>query len=152
MTSASTAAPRSRAATRDRADERTVTELDLVRLEHLIRRLEAAGSAVGVPLDVLIDTAEVVPSRSVPADVVTVNSRVEVVDVVTGAAHEVTVCWPADADVAAGRVSVLSPAGAGLLGHRTGDVARWAAPDGAPHAVTVGAVLFQPEASGDYTA
>lgn len=132
--------------------DRTLTELDQVRLEHLIRRRAAAGDDVAAPLEALLDTADVVPSRSVAADIVTMNSQVRVVDAVTGEPQHLTVCWPADAQAAAGRVSVLSPLGAGLLGHRAGSVARWCAPDGAPHAVTVEAVLFQPEASGDYTA
>jgi len=32
-----------------------------------------------------------------------------------------------------------------------GDVARWALPDGTQRAAEIRAVLFQPEASGDYT-
>lgn len=147
----SSAALASAARLSDRAFERTLTELDHVRLEHLIRRTEASGGTVAVPLEALMDTAEIVPSRSVAADVVTVNSRVQVADPASGESHELTVCWPADADVATGRVSVLSPVGAGLLGQRAGGVARWSAPDGAAHLVDVVAVLYQPEASGDYT-
>jgi regulator of nucleoside diphosphate kinase len=72
-------------------------------------------------------------------------------DLATGSEYSLTLCYPADADPAAGRVSVLSPVGASLLGLRVGEVARWQGPAGDTHAAEVVALLFQPEASGDYT-
>ena len=58
---------------------------------------------------------------------------------------------PADAEPLAGFVSVLSPIGSALLGLRVGSVARWASPTGDEMAAEILAILFQPEASGDYT-
>jgi regulator of nucleoside diphosphate kinase len=46
---------------------------------------------------------------------------------------------------------VLSPLGGSLLGLRVGDVAQWHTPRGEERMVRVVEVLFQPEASGDYT-
>ena len=51
---------------------------------------------------------------------------------------------------AAGFVSAPSPLGAGLLGLRAGDTARWRTPDGQEASAEIVEVLFQPEASGDY--
>ena len=48
-------------------------------------------------------------------------------------------------------ISVLSPVGAALLGLRVGDTARWTGPGGQRGSARVSALLFQPEASGDYT-
>jgi regulator of nucleoside diphosphate kinase len=45
----------------------------------------------------------------------------------------------------------LTPVGASLLGLQVGAVARWQSPIGEPCAAEVLAILFQPEASGDYT-
>ena len=50
-----------------------------------------------------------------------------------------------------GFISVLSPLGASLLGLRVGDVAQWRTPRGEERMARVVEVLFQPEASGDYT-
>ena len=58
---------------------------------------------------------------------------------------------PQDAEPHLGFISVLSPVGASLLGLRVGSVARWQAPHGEECAAVVAAILFQPEASGDYT-
>jgi regulator of nucleoside diphosphate kinase len=61
------------------------------------------------------------------------------------------VCYPEDARPSDGFVSVLSPAGSSLLGLRVGDLARWRTPTGDEGTAEVVAILFQPEASGDYT-
>lgn len=127
--------------------ERTLTELDHVRLTRLLQR-QAAQLA---PIGELLDWAHVVPSRAVEADVVTMCSRVQLHDPARGATSTVTLCYPGDADPAAGFVSVLSPVGRALLGLRVGDVARWATPDGGSQSAAIVALPYQPENSGDYT-
>jgi regulator of nucleoside diphosphate kinase len=128
-------------------DERTLTELDHVR----IARLLPASPNPAHPLGELLDGADVVPSRAVAADVVTMYSTVVVADVASGQERKLTLCYPSDAEPAEGFISVLAPVGASLLGLRVGDVARWRTPDGEPNETEVRAILFQPEASGDYT-
>lgn len=128
--------------------ERTLTELDHVRLTGLLRR---APAATGSPLDDWLDGADLVPSREVAPDVVTMYSQVLLADALTGARRTLTLVYPADAEPEAGFVSVLSPVGAALLGRRVGTSATWVTPDGRRHAAEIVAVLFQPEASGDYT-
>lgn len=126
--------------------ERTLTELDFVRLEKL------TAQALPAALAELLDAADVLPSREMPADVVTMNSQVEVEDPSTRQRQKITVCYPSDAQPGAGFVSVLSPVGIGLLGVKSGTLAKWDMPNGAQGAARVVAVLFQPEASGDYAA
>jgi regulator of nucleoside diphosphate kinase len=133
-------------------DERTLTELDHARLARLIRSHgDTVARPDGTPLDDLLDAAELVPSRTVSPDVVTMYSQVEVADLETGRRRRLTVCYPADAEPAAGFVSVLSPVGWSLIGRRVGAIARWRTPGGDEGAAEVVAVLFQPESSGDYT-
>lgn len=126
--------------------DRVFTELDAVRIARL-----GDGAVPPTLLDDL-DAGEVVPSTVIPADVVTMNSVVEVLDHASGRRRRYTVCYPGDADPGNGRISVLSPLGASLLGLAAGAEASWVAPSGERRAVTVVAVLFQPEASGDYVA
>jgi len=123
---------------------RTLTQLDFSRLCKLNR---------GTLPDILDDTvplADLVDSRQVAGDVVTMNSQVEV-RLASGERSRFTLVYPADAEPAMGRVSVLSPLGASLLGLRVGDTARWTTPTGGNQTAQVLAVPFQPEASGDYT-
>ncbi|MBU0747794.1 MAG: GreA/GreB family elongation factor [Gammaproteobacteria bacterium] len=124
--------------------ERTLTDLDYSRLTKLVNR------QVPPVLDDLLANAEVTSSRTVQADVVTMYSRVELVDVHTHRRQVLTICYPQDAEPAAGFISVLSPVGISLLGLRTGDVAKWHTPHGEECAAVVESIQFQPEATGDY--
>ena len=132
--------------------ERTLTELDHVRLLSLARRhRRSEGSHFpGAAIEQLLDACAVVPSRQVSPDVVTMYSQVQLQDRVSGLRSKLTLCYPADAEPAAGFVSVLSPVGASLLGQTVGSVARWSTPAGEERAAEILAILFQPEASGDY--
>jgi regulator of nucleoside diphosphate kinase len=132
--------------------ERTLSELDHVRLLNLLRRV-ARGDVSAPPwraIEDVLDASDLVPSREVAPDVVTMHSQILLQDTQTGQRNTLTLCYPEQADPAVGRVSVLSPVGIALLGLRVGSVARWVGPSGDEKAVEIVAVLFQPESSGDY--
>lgn len=124
--------------------ERKLTELDFVRLNKLV-----AAGAVPQLADVL-DEAEVVPARAIPADVVTMNAQFVTRDLKHQRRQVLTLCYPADAAPAKGFISVLSPAGTSLIGLPAGAVARWMTPNGEEAVAEIEGVLSQPEASGDY--
>ena len=125
--------------------ERTLTDLDFARLTRLL------SQQLPPTLADLLASAEVMKSRAVNADVVTMYSRVEVVDAHTRRRQVLTICYPDDAEPAAGCISVLSPVGISLLGLKTGDIARWLTPTGEECAAEVAAIQYQPEAAGDYS-
>jgi regulator of nucleoside diphosphate kinase len=77
-----------------------------------------------------LERALVLEPDEVPRDVVTMNTRVRVVDVKSGDQRELTLVFPADADVSARRISVLAPLGTAILGYREGDEIEWAMPGG----------------------
>ncbi|HEY0877323.1 MAG TPA: nucleoside diphosphate kinase regulator [Zeimonas sp.] len=126
---------------------RLLNELDHVRLDRLLSRKGQAAET----LNELLDDADTVPPRQVPGDVVTMYTRVTVVDLADGARRTLTLCYPEDADASAGFVSVLSPIGTALLGLRVGEETEWTTPTGAVQRLRIAELLFQPEASGDYT-
>lgn len=133
--------------------ERTLTELDHRRLVNLLlrdRRGKAFSSAA-LPLEHLLDACDLVASRQVSPDVATMYSRLLLRDPDSDRRYQLTLCYPADADPAAGFVSALSPVGSSLLGMRVGNVARWFTPAGEQREAEILAVLFQPEDSGDYS-
>lgn len=125
--------------------QRLLTELDFTRVSKLNR-----GQ---LPEDLVEDlnSADLVVSRDIASDIVTMNSQVEVVHEGTATRQKYTLCYPADADAGRGLISVLSPVGSALLGRRVGDTARWQMPQGEARSAKVAAILFQPEAAGDYT-
>jgi len=133
--------------------ERTLTELDHVRLLNLVRRDRRRSDGPPPPplaIEQVLDACAIVPSRQAPPDVVTMYSQVLLQDLASGERSKLTLCYPQDAEPAAGFVSVLSPVGASLLGLRVGGVARWRTPAAQARAAEILAILFQPEASGDY--
>lgn len=69
--------------------------------------------------------ADTCDSASIPSDVVTMGSKVEFLDEETGEQHQVELVFPKDADMAANRVSVLTPIGAGLIGLSRGSTIDW---------------------------
>lgn len=124
--------------------ERMLTELDFARLSKL------HGPHPTSELADLLTWADVTSSRTVHADVITMYTRIELVATYTRLRQTLTVCYPGDAEPAAGRVSVLSPVGVSLLGLKVGDTAKWKTPQGNECTADVEAILFQPEAAGDY--
>ena len=131
------------------ARERVLTELDHVRLATLSLRNSRGRLPEG--LDAVLDDARVVPSQKVASDVVTMYSQVLLHFVNDGVKRKLTLCYPQDAEPQFGFVSVLSPIGLSLLGQQVGATVRWVSPDGSERMAEVDAILFQPEASGDYT-
>lgn len=134
------------------ANERTLTELDHVRLTTLVTRHRGGrpSSPATLPIEHLLDSADVVPWAQIGSDVVTMLSRVHVKDLQTNEEREITLCYPADADASVGFVSILSPMGWSLLGQRAGTTVLWPTPSGGKLAAEIVGVLFQPEASGEF--
>jgi regulator of nucleoside diphosphate kinase len=83
------------------------------------------------------DRAEVVPAEALPPGVVAVGSEVEFLDTATGEARWVRVVLPGEADIAEGRISVLSLVGAGLIGLSEGQSIDWPTQDGRLRRLTV---------------
>lgn len=77
-----------------------------------------------------IDRAEIHSASSLPADVVTMYSQVEYRDEASGRTRSVQLVYPADADISVGRVSILTPVAAGLIGLSAGQSIRWPDRDG----------------------
>lgn len=102
-------------------------------------------------LDLLdeLNRAQVVAPEEVPPDVVTMSSRVRLLDLDQGTTFEYTLVYPQDADYSAGRISIVAPVGAAMLGYRVGDVVEWEVPAGRRR-LRVEEVLFQPEAAGRF--
>jgi len=94
--------------------------------------------------------ANVVPREEIPADVVTMNSRVIFENEATGERREVTLVYPGGADIDAGKISVLVPIGTALLGLRVGQSIEWELPGGEKQRYRIVALPYQPEAAGEH--
>ena len=128
-----------------------ITEFDLQRLRELIveaRRADRRPNAYLEDLEQELVRGKVVAPREVPADVVTMNSKVHLQDLDSGEDMIYTLVFPADADRTQSKISVLAPIGTAMLGYRVGDIFDWEVPDGLRRLKVI-EVIYQPEASGD---
>jgi regulator of nucleoside diphosphate kinase len=126
-----------------------VTSTDMERLQLLIESARQRRRWEDLHLRALaqeLDAADVVEPEDVPADVVTMRSRVRVLDMATGQESTYTMCYPSEASLEAGRLSVLAPIGTALLGYREGDVIEWPVPGGV-RVLKIVELLHQPEAA-----
>ena len=130
---------------RDHTEPIIVTDVDLERLRAVI---DQHATAVAEALESELHRARIVPRHEVPADVVTMNSEVVYEDCATGARRTVRVVYPRDADPATGRISVVAPIGAALLGLSVGQAIEWRVPGG-HRRLRVVAIGYQPEAAGE---
>lgn len=129
--------------------ERLLNELDHRRLALL--RGKSAHQDIPEEIDELLEGADTLPPSAMPPDVITMHSQILVEDEDGTNSRKLVLCYPPDSDPTAGRLSVLSPLGAALLGQRKGALVRWDAPDGTRKSLRIAAIPFQPEANGDYT-
>lgn len=133
------------------SNPRTMTEFDLRRLDALFDRIRhqvRPPSTLSV-LERELARAVVVSPQQVPSTVVTMNSKVEVVDLETDERRSLTVVFPALAGIDEGRISVLAPLGTALIGCCEGANVAWQTPRG-PRQLQVQRIVYQPEAAGRF--
>lgn len=93
-----------------------------------------------------IERADMHQPETIPPGVVTMGSTVVFADDARETEHTVRLVWPREADYAAGRVSVMTPVGAGLIGMREGSGIDWPDRDGHPRRLRILSVR-QPQAA-----
>jgi regulator of nucleoside diphosphate kinase len=129
-----------------------ITTQDHQRLQDLLaeaKRFDFRDRGDLKSLEEELSRAVIVEPAEVPGDVITMNSTAKLTDLETGEQVIYTLVFPADADPDDEKISVLAPIGAGMLGYRVGDEFEWAVPLGMRR-MKVEAILYQPEAAGDF--
>lgn len=86
-----------------------------------------------------LERARILGDAEVPSDIVRMGSTVRY-RTDNGQEHTVTLVYPVDADIAAGRISIMTPVGTALIGLNVGQSITWEARDGNKHVLTVLAV------------
>lgn len=123
----------------------TIARPDYLRLLDLAWVARAQSPAVGEFLLEEVERARIVEPESVPATVVTMGASVEFRDEHTGTQRSVTLVYPGEQDIELGRISILTPVGAALIGLSEGQSIEWRTPAGEERSLTVLRVV-QPDA------
>ena len=129
-----------------------ITSQDKQRLEDLLAEVAVSHPRKRGDLNALLEElkrAVIVDPREIPSDLITMNSRADLLDLESGETLTFTLVFPADANVEEGKISVLAPIGAAMLGYRVEDEFKWNVPAGVRR-MRVTRVEYQPEAAGDF--
>lgn len=103
----------------------TIRESDAERIANLALGAEDKSPQVAELLLAEINRAKIVPDAQLPRDIVAMQSVVKFVDEASGLERTLQLAYPQDTDIDAGRISILSLVGAGLLGLKPGQSIRW---------------------------
>lgn len=121
-----------------------LNDVDCDRLGRLA--LEASDRIPDVAETLLaeLERATVLAPDKLPDDVVRMGSTVTY-KTDDGTERSVTLVYPAEADIAQGKVSVLTPIGAALIGLSVGQAIDWTALDERSHVLTILSVEQSPD-------
>jgi regulator of nucleoside diphosphate kinase len=132
-----------------RRPEITVTKRDLDNLERLFSTHATHWGWRSVEYLIReLMRATIVDESSIPADVVTMGSRVEYRKEGEDSSQIVTLSYPGEQEFLDDAISVLTPTGAALLGLAAGQSICYAGADGNPVTITIIRVVGQPETNG----
>jgi len=129
-------------------DNIVITAADHAELSAVVALTSTVSSRMKFEMRLLeneLKRAKIVEPEDIPPDVITMNSRVELVDLETEERMRFTLVLPSDAKIEEGKISVFAPLGTAMLGYRVGDEFQWHVPYGIRR-LKVTNVYFQPEA------
>ncbi len=126
------------------ADAILVTEKDYLRIKNVLSYQSGSDFE---DLELELDRATIITDLQVPADLVTMNSKVRFLNVNDDREMTITLVYPSDADFRQGKVSILASLGSALLGLRVEQEINWQFPDGGTRTLRVLEVIYQPEAN-----
>ena len=121
-----------------------VTRSDYQRLSDLADAAMQNASAAGEELAAELDRARIVEADEIAPDVVTMHARFTFRDDSHGTTRTISLVYPGEENVDEGRISILTPMGAALLGLSEGQSIALEGRDGARRSITVLELLSQP--------
>lgn len=114
---------------------------DHARLLNLSDLIADRDPAAADRLAIELDRARVVADHRLPEGTVRMGSRVRFL--MDGDERNVQLVYPGEADIAAGRISVLTPVGMALIGLKVGQAIDWVGGDGRGHRVEILTVMAE---------
>ncbi|MFA7491509.1 MAG: GreA/GreB family elongation factor, partial [Mariniphaga sp.] len=86
----------------------------------------------------------------IPANVVTMNSIVKVSFLNNNKQIQFQIVYPEKANLKENKISIFSPIATALIGYKAGNEIEWIVPAGLTK-IRIDEIVYQPEASGDYS-
>ena len=129
-----------------------VTKTDYSRIHRCIdiaKRHRTIGNNEAENLLNELHSASIVDPQEIPGDVVTMNSIVRISFLNSNKSLQFQIVYPDSANIKENKISILSPVATALIGYKVSDEIEWIVPSGLTK-IRIDAIVYQPEASGDY--
>lgn len=128
-----------------------ITNNDYTRLKSMIQEYTKANKVDSNVKELLgeIERAQKVDSLTIGSNYITMNSIFELKKMNELDFQQFQLVFPEEADIDAGKISVLAPIGTAVLGYKVGDIIKWKVPDGETF-FQITSILYQPEAKEDF--
>ena len=97
-----------------------------------------------------LDSAKIVTPENIPSNVVTMNSIVKVSFLNNNKQVQFQIVYPDLANIRENKISIFSPIATALIGYKVADETEWIVPAGITN-IRIDEIIYQPEASGDYS-
>lgn len=110
---------------------------EIERLYDLAMNVQEQGESPATLLLEELERAEIRPISAMPDNVVRMHSVVRYRDGSNGRSRSVILVYPGEADIAVGKVSVLTHVGAGLIGLAANQSINWPGRDGRARSLDV---------------
>lgn len=120
-----------------------ITEKDLTRIQHILKFQKSSDFE---SLEFELERATIIKDEEVPADLVTMNTKLKFLNVQDNKEMIITIVYPSDSNFSEGKISVLAPLGSALIGLRVGQEIDWTFPDGKNKILKILEIIYQPEA------
>ena len=127
-----------------------ISKTDAKRLEDLMDTVTGENTPIADALEAEISRADIVESKDMPANVVTMNSTVKFKVLSSQETFCLTLVYPKDMKDNGETISILAPVGSALLGLKEGETIEWSKPGGGTLKVQIEEVVYQPEREGEF--
>lgn len=130
-----------------------LSSLDYKRIYESIRKAQnkkAISNNEAESLAAELEQAKILEPQEMPHNIVTMNSKVQISFINSEKEVELKIVYPEDANIEENLISIFSPIAAALIGYGEGDTIDWIVPSG-PTRIKINKIVYQPEASGDFT-
>ena len=130
-----------------------VNRLDYLRIQKCIndaKQFKSISASEAESLLKELNSAKIVEPQEIPDNVVTMNSIVKISFLNSDKRIEFQIVYPNQANLKENKISIFSPIATALIGYKVSDEIEWVVPAGVTK-IKIDKIIYQPEASGDYT-
>ncbi len=130
-----------------------LNRLDQLRIKKSIREAKNNRSITKEEAEMLeneLASAVIIEPKDIPHDIVTMNSIIRIRFASDDRTLEFQIVYPDNANVRENKISIFSPVATALIGYREHDEIEWAVPGGLTR-IRIEKIIYQPEATGNYT-